>query len=634
MAERGVLMHDADGDSGETPAESYMDDEELRSKEGREHVCWTDRFPKLISPMLMAFQHRRSPSSALTTTIHLVIFLLFIAITYGAYRATKRTRPSTLDLAAMRSNGTSQFPPTTILISLDGFRPDYLHRGLTPHLNAFVSRGVSPEYMLPSFPSVTFPNHFTLVTGLHPESHGVVGNSFWDPELQETFYYTDRAHSMQPKWWTAEPIWETAERQGVRTAIHMWPGSEAHLGGPSLEPAFVDRFNKSELLWRKVQRILTWLDLPGPQDADYSGDSPRPQLIAAYVPDVDADGHHYGPNSTMMDVSIRGVDEMLGQLVDGLEARNLTDIVNVVIVSDHGMAGTSRNRLIQLEDLVDTATMAHVDGWPHYGLRPRDDADIPALYAHLKEQAAQRPGFDVYLRDGDMPARYHFASNPRIAPLWIMPHTGWAVVTRQEYDTASASGDERAPYQPAGIHGYDNQDVAMRAIFMAYGPAFPTSQGHRVAAFQNVEVYNLVCDSVGVHPLPNNGTLRLPLRVLASLADEQHDGDEGDGLHEQHEDVASTALSPQRTAVATHTDAAAGGGDGDSDANTPSSDRPADIPERPTIADGEAEAAAAGAPSDFWRWVEENYEEFSDWIGSVAHIGGGGEDGEAGRRGK
>lgn len=519
----------------------------------------------------------------------------------------------------MRSNGTAQFLPTTILISLDGFRPDYLHRGLTPNLNAFVSRGLSPEYMLPSFPSVTFPNHFTLVTGLHPESHGVVGNSFWDPALQETFYYTDRAHSMQPKWWTAEPIWETAERQGVRTAIHMWPGSEAHLGGPALEPAFVDRFNKSELLSRKVQRVLTWLDLPGPEDAGYSANNPRPQLIAAYVPDVDADGHHYGPNSTMMDASIQGVDEMLGDLVEGLGARNLTDIVNIVIVSDHGMAGTSKDRLIQLEDLVDLAAITHVDGWPHSGLRPKNDADIPALYDHLKEQAAQRPGFDVYLRDGDMPARYHFASNPRIAPLWIMPHTGWAVVTRKEYDTNASSGDDRPSYQPAGIHGYDNQDVAMRAIFMASGPAFQSQNGNRVSVFQNIEVYNLVCDSVGIHPLPNNGTLRLPLRVLAGLDDEYEDA-ENDTLHEQPEDVASVAPSPQQTSDAIADTDAAAGGDDDNAEDAALLDSADDNPLRPTIADG-GDGTGTSA-SGFWQWVKEKYDDFSDWVGSVAYGGG------------
>jgi len=160
--------------------------------------------------------------------------------------------------------------------------------------------------MHPSFPSLTFPNHFTLVTGLHPESHGIVGNNFFDPNMSSGefkgqgrhFTYADPEHSMQPEWWQAEPLWETAELQGVRSAIHMWPGSEAGIGG--VEPGFVDGFKQHEELGRKVERVLGWLDLPGSADAqagamrvgkEVQGEGRRPQFIAAYVPDVDADGH-------------------------------------------------------------------------------------------------------------------------------------------------------------------------------------------------------------------------------------------------------------------------------------------------------------------------------------------------------
>lgn len=503
--------------------------------------------------------------------------------------------------------------------------------------------------MLPSFPSVTFPNHFTLVTGLHPESHGIVGNSFWDAVLEESFYYTDRSHSMQPKWWNAEPIWETAERQGVRTAIHMWPGSEAHLGGPRLEPAFVDKFNKSEVLPRKVDRMLAWLDLPGRQDDGASVDAPRPQLIAAYVPDVDADGHHYGPNSTEMNTSIRAVDNMLGQLVLGLEARNLTEIVNIVVVSDHGMAGTSPDRLIQLEDLLDPTTLEHIDGWPHYGLRPKNNNDLPELYRHLKAQSAQRPGFDVYLRDQDMPERYHFAANPRIAPLWIMPHTGWAVVTRDEYDVSAAEklpADRRPVYQPAGIHGYDNQDAAMHAIFIAYGPAFPHAAGSRVPTFQNIEVYNIVCDSIGLAGLPNNGTLRLPLQILADEDVPLAETYQQDDTNSQ--DTQAQAETPPAQDTTPDSDES-GSNTSPSTSPTPAeptvseqptqTDLPA-APDRPTISDGggatadeaDADAEVPTTSAGFWDWVKDEYGEFAEWVGSVAHggKGKGGGEGEAG----
>lgn len=158
--------------------------------------------------------------------IHVVIIIAFLAALYGAWLASnsKHHTRGTRYVPQQLSNGSHIFAPTTILISLDGFRADFLHRNLTPTLSEFVRSGVSPKYMFPSFPSLTFPNHFTLVTGLHPESHGIVGNTFWDPEMHEEFYYTDPARSMTPKWWNAEPVWVTAELAGVTTAIHMWPG--------------------------------------------------------------------------------------------------------------------------------------------------------------------------------------------------------------------------------------------------------------------------------------------------------------------------------------------------------------------------------------------------------------------------
>ena len=368
------------------------------------------------------------------------------------------------------------FAPTTILISLDGFRADFLHRGMSPALSAFIEQGVSPQYMLPSFPSVTFPNHFTLVTGLYPESHGVVGNSFYDPVLDEDFYYTDSSISMQSKWWSAQPIWNTLEKQGIRSAIHMWPGSEAHID--NMDPAIVDKFNRTEALNRKSDRILELLDLP-----DDGGDHERPQFIAAYVPNVDSNGHKYGPNSTEVFDTIAEVDEMLSGLFAGLETRNLTDVVNVVIVSDHGMATTSTERLVQLEELVDLDLVDRIDGWPSRGLRPKDPQDLKILEDQLQSAAPNYShAVEIYSRE-NMPERYHFSNNDRIAPLWVIPKTGWAIVEFPELDAQKAL-DEGEVYKPRGIHGYDHEHPLMRAIFLARGPAFAYPPNSRLENFR------------------------------------------------------------------------------------------------------------------------------------------------------
>lgn len=411
--------------------------------------------------------------------IYLLIALGFMALLLVAWKLSKKAR-FTKEHQIFLSNGTALFAPTTILISLDGFRADFLKRGITPRLNTFVEEGISPVYMNPSFPSVTFPNHYTLVTGLYPESHGVVGNTFWDEKLQEEFYYT-KSEAMHKKWWGGEPLWVTAENQGIRTAIHMWPGSEAHI--MDVEPAYLDKYNGQELLPNKVSRVLELLDKPGREDSQAALADMRPQLIAAYVPNVDQHGHLYGPNSTEIRVTITEVDTMLDQLFQGLEARNLTNIVNVVIVSDHGMATTDTSRLIQLEDIIDTSLIEHTDGWPLYGLRPKDFSHLQGLYDTLAAEAAINPNFEVYLRDVNMPERYHFSKNERIAPLWIVPKTGWAIVMKDEFDVVEGKAKGIA-YHPRGLHGYDHEHPLMRAIFIARGPAFPHEPNSRVEPFR------------------------------------------------------------------------------------------------------------------------------------------------------
>lgn len=536
--------------------------------------------------------------------IYLAIIALFLALLYGALKAShKYTLKPTIHRLTKTSNGTHIFRPTTILISLDGFRADFLNRKITPALSAFIASGVSPQYLLPSFPSVTFPNHFTLVTGLYPESHGIVSNQFWDPSLDEEFYYTNLGVSMQPKWWGAEPLWVTAEHQKVRSAIHMWPGPEAHI--PDVEPTYLDKYNGSEALTRKVDRIVNWLDLPGDDDGAAADADKRPQFIAAYVPNVDADGHKYGPNSTEIRATIADVDSMLTLLVEALFARNLTEIVNMVIVSDHGMATTSVDRLIQLDDLIDMSLVDHIDGWPLRGLRLKNpERDVPILHEQLVNEAKKSDAFEVYTRE-TMPARYHFSNNDRIAPLWIVPKTGWAIVERPDFDVAEAKATGKE-YVPKGLHGYDHEHPLMRAIFVARGPAFPHRPNSRVPVFQNIEVYNIVCNSLGVVPHPNNGTLQLPLKTIGLHSDFDAAGPESPS-----DPVDAPNITESKTTA-------------DKTAHIPSS-----VPSLGNVADARPSSIAAGADHDgddssgtsegsetkssWWSFIHEGLQKAKDW---------------------
>jgi hypothetical protein len=270
----------------------------------------------------------------------------------------------------------------------------------------------------------------------------------------------------------------------------------------------------------------------------------RPQLFAVYVPNVDSMGHKFGPNSTEIMATIKKADDMVGLIVQGLEQRNLTHIVNVIVVSDHGMATTDTSRLIQLEDLVDLNKIEHLDGWPLIGLRPKVDAELDSIHQSLLANAKGNPSIDVYLRDLDMPERYHFSRNHRIAPLWIVPKAGWALVTKKEMDLSVAQAKEDV-YHPRGLHGYDHEHPLMRAIFIAKGPAFAHPPGSRLEAFQNIEVYNILCDSLGLTPVANNGTLRLPLSPVGL-----HDTD-GDGIVTPADPVDTTAHSSAPTPTPT-----------------------------------------------------------------------------------
>ncbi|WEW58615.1 hypothetical protein PRK78_004083 [Emydomyces testavorans] len=506
--EEGELMYEME----EGDAFNKEEDDESSSLSSSSSSSSLDTLALGNQTYKQRFRRRFSLSFAAITVFFLILFL-------GAYKASSQFRAKQHNRYALLSNGTALFRPTTIVVSLDGFRADFLTRGLTPTLNQFIAQGISPPYMLPSFPSVTFPNHFTLVTGLYPESHGVVGNTFWDPKLREDFYYTDPTRSMQAKWWNAEPIWATAEKQGVRTAIHMWPGSEAHIG--PLEPTYLDKYNGSEKLPIKVDRILHWLDLPGDDDDEYRSakGQKRPQFIASYVPNVDSDGHKFGPNSTEIKQTIANADAMLKSLFVGLQDRNLTHIVNVVVVSDHGMATTSTDRLIQLDDLIDLNLIERIDGWPLQGLRPARESDIPRIMSELGSSSKPyKDSIEIYTRE-NMPERYHFSKSDRIAPIWIIPKTGWAIVKKADFNVEEAK-KKNVTYHPRGIHGYDHEHPLMRSIFVARGPSFPHKPNSRVNVFQNTEVYNIICDTLHIKPNPNNGTLHLPLQPVGLHSDE------------------------------------------------------------------------------------------------------------------
>ena len=366
-----------------------------------------------------------------------------------------------------------------ILISIDGFRADYLDRGVSPNLAALAARGVRARWMTPSFPTKTFPNHYTIVTGLHPEHHGIVANTIRDAELG-TFRMSDSAANSEPRWWGGEPIWATAVKQGRRSAAFFWAGSESGAGG-----AFAThwmRFDDDFPNAARVDSVLTWAALP-------AGEAPA--VTTLYYSDVDHAGHDFGPGAPQVDSAIARVDSMVGRLVTGLAARGLLDRTNIIVVSDHGMAATPASQLIVLDDHIALTDVDVVDWTPVGAIVPRPGKEAE-VYAKLK---AASPHLQVY-RKSEVPERFHFRDHPRITPLVLIADEGWSITSR-----ARVAGWRRA----SGSHGWDNTAPSMRALFVAAGPSFRT--GAVVEPFQNIHVYSLMAKILGLTPAPNDGTI-------------------------------------------------------------------------------------------------------------------------------
>ena len=365
-----------------------------------------------------------------------------------------------------------------VLVSLDGFRWGYLQRPFAENLRRLAREGVHAERMVPVFPSLTFPNHYSIVTGLYPEHHGIVSNTMFDSTLG-TFRISDTSAVRNPAWWGGEPIWVTAEKQGVHAGAFFWPGSEAGQGGvrPTRWLRFNDRFPNAA----RVDSVLDWLTLPGDQAL---------RMITLYYSDVDHAGHSYGPGAPQVDSAIARVDTMVGLLMAGIASRGFASRVDLIVVSDHGMTSTPADQAIFLDDYLNLDDVTIVDLGTLGQLIPKA-GKFDEVYAALR---GKNPHMAVY-RKSEVPARFHYRDNPRITPIVIIPDTGFTLTTHARFAV-------RRP--PAGEHGFDNLMPTMGATFIAAGPAF--RQGVTVPPFQNIHVYDLLCRLLGIRPAPNDGS--------------------------------------------------------------------------------------------------------------------------------
>jgi Type I phosphodiesterase / nucleotide pyrophosphatase len=369
-----------------------------------------------------------------------------------------------------------QAKPYVILVSLDGFRYDYPRIYHSPNLEALGAGGASaPGGMIPVYPSITFPNHYTIVTGLYPEHHGIVGNAFYDPARKQVYSYKDEQAVTDGTWYGGTPLWVLAEQQGMRSACFFWPGSEANIQGTL--PTYYMKYDAKFPNRKRVQQVLEWLQLPPER---------RPHFITLYFSDVDSAGHAHGPDSPEVASAVREVDDEIGRLVEGVAKLNLR--VDVVVVADHGMAKVEGD-WINLGEYFDTQLLEKgVESFMY----ARSEEAAAKIYAALDGESDK---FKVY-RNGAVPAGLHFDGNLREGDPVVVPIGPYLI--RVNAPPAAAAGDAMHPAgPPVGMHGYDPAHMPeMKAIFYAAGPDI--RRGQKVEPFENVNLYPFVARILGL----------------------------------------------------------------------------------------------------------------------------------------
>lgn len=362
-----------------------------------------------------------------------------------------------------------------VVLSLDGFRWDYQSMAATPALDQMDKEGLSGSFR-PCYPSLTFPNHYSMATGLHPNNHGLVGNEFWD-ERGRHYRLGDRKAVEDPSFYAGEPLWNTARRAGLRTASFFWVGSETAIGGH--QPDRWKKFDSRVPYRDRADSVISWLSLPRQE---------RPRLVMWYLEEPDHTGHHHSPEAEETHRMISQVDSVVGYFREKLNRLPIASQVDFILVSDHGMATYDPSRLLNLADHLRLDSVEHVSAGPFTHIYPRRGYTETA-YNILKKL----PGIQVYHK-ADLPKHLHFGSSPRIGELVVMADLGVPVVCVPKGKQIKLL---------AAAHGFDNKYKQMHALFKAVGPSFEAGR-HISAPVPNITLYPLVCRILGISPAPHD----------------------------------------------------------------------------------------------------------------------------------
>ncbi|KAL5722574.1 hypothetical protein ACHQM5_006081 [Ranunculus cassubicifolius] len=436
--------------------------------------------------------------SLLVTCTSLVVSVVFASLFFTTLHNTPQTASASLksDEPLLARPLRKLKRPVVLLISADGFRFGYQHKTSTPNIRRLIANGTEAETgLIPVFPTLTFPNHYSIVTGLYPVSHGIVNNYFVDPTDGSAF----TTRSLEPRWWLGEPLWQTVVKHGLKAATYFWAGSEVNKNSWECPPKFCAAYNYSTPFDDRVDTVLSYFDLPSKE---------IPSFITLYFEDPDSQGHTVGPDDPTITDAIANIDRLIGRLISGLEQRGIFEDVTMIMVGDHGMVGTCDKKLIFLDDLAPWVTIPV--SWVQYytpllSIRPPAVVSSAEVVAKMNQglasgQVQNGNRLKVYLNE-DLPKRLHYTGNARITPIIGLVDEGFKVEQR---DTKQQ--------QCGGAHGYDNAFFSMRTIFIAHGPQF--ARGRKVPSFENVQIYNVITSILKIQGAQNNGTASFARSLL------------------------------------------------------------------------------------------------------------------------
>jgi alkaline phosphatase D len=361
------------------------------------------------------------------------------------------------------------------MLSMDGFRWDYPDKCATPNLDRLAARGVKAHSLQPAFPSKTFANHYTMATGLYPDHSGIVDNSFYDPETGKHYSISDRKAVEDPGFYGGEPVWVTAEKQGIISASFYWVGSEAAVQG--IQPRYWKKYDQDVPYGQRIDTVIYWLSLPAEK---------RPHLITFYMDEPDGTGHGTGPDSDETHKVVTYLDSLVGVLMDKLDALPIASQVNLIVTSDHGMGQISPDRCIRLKDYLDYSWFSEMEGYS-----PNLTLDVKDEYADTAWKALSAIPHITVWKHGQVPDSLHYGTNPRTLDFILVADSAWEFTLT-----------DRVP-RSSGSHGYNPYNTDMHAIFYAAGPAFKI--GYNQPTFENIDIYPLVCRIMGLKPARVDG---------------------------------------------------------------------------------------------------------------------------------